>query len=145
MTEFNSAQLEIHIPDDVKQRWDVSKEYILDCVFHERMQEEWDPRVGDLMIGPTGNIWIISSKQNFCESFGGPMFFFGGNLCSRDGGCIMNETTCYTMNKDGFWYEWKDGNIVKEKTPSHCGFKDMRWIPRLCTEFSFPDDEPTGE
>ena len=89
------------------------------------MQKHWYPQIGDIIVGCTGNIFCISAKHHLDESIGGDLFFFGGGLCSRDGGSYMNETYSSTMNKSGIHYEHG-----KPKTNMyHSAFNDFRFVP----------------
>lgn len=107
----------------------LSKKYILDAIFNEEIQKNWNPSVGDIIVGSTGNIFVISAEHSLAESMGGKKFFFGGGMCSRDGGNIMNETYCYTMNESGRNYTWVDGEIRPINDVYHSSYKDFRYVP----------------
>jgi hypothetical protein len=96
--KFNKEALEFHLPNNFKG---LSKQYMIDCIFNKNIQEKWKPGIGDVIIGETGNVFVISDKHNLVEDLGGPIYMFGGYLCNRGGGCLMNSTACYLMNRDG--------------------------------------------
>ena len=117
--EFNKEDLEFFLPNSFKG---LSKDYILDKVFNSDIQKNWKPQEGDIIVGCTGNIFVISSKQHLHESLGGDLYFFGGSLCSRDGGNFMNTTQSYVMNKDGFKFDgFEEYHIAS--------FSDFRFVP----------------
>jgi hypothetical protein len=111
----------------------LSKKYIIDCAFDNDIQSKWEPAIGNIILGPTGNIFVISGKHHTHESLGGDKFFFGGGLCNRDGGFVMNETYCNVLNKDGleYYYDFNgDGMSIKSRENSYYSkFEDFRWIP----------------
>lgn len=92
-------------------------------MFNEEFQKTWYPKVGDVIVGCTGNIFVVSAKH---ELRVGDLFFFGGGLCNRDGGHRLNETYSSTMNEDGLWYEF--GKEPKAKC-YHSSWKDFRFVP----------------
>lgn len=116
----------------------LSKKYILDAVFNEEIQKNWKPKIGDIIIGPTGNIFVISAEHTSHKEMGGTKFFFGGGLCNRDGGNILNETFCYTMNESGRNYTWVDGEIRPINDPYHGSFREYRYVP-YPHELNVPD------
>jgi len=81
----------------------------------EKIREQWE-------IAST-NIYIVSSEKYLVDELGGRMVFFGGGLCSRDGGCFTDETYCSYMNKTGFNPEL---NIY-----SVASWDKKLWLPRL--------------
>lgn len=87
---------------------------------------KWEPKKGDAFTngGVLANIHIISGESNFCEELGGKMWFYGGQLCSRDGGHFLNETTCYCMNEMGFKMDQLEVFRVASK-------QKMTWLPTL--------------
>lgn len=103
----------------------LTKKYMMECIFDKELQASWKPKVGDLMCGPTGNIFPIAGKHHLHESLGGPVFFYAPTLCNRDGGNIMNSTHCSLMNETGFRpdapFDWDVYTVSK--------FSDYRWIP----------------
>lgn len=124
--DFNKEELEFFLPDRFKG---LTKEYILDKIYDKSIQESWIPSVGDVIVGPTGNVFVISNIHKLDEKLGGTLYFFGGNLCNRTGGSIMNETMCYTMNRDGKWYTWEEGKVVTKDNPYHSKVSEFRYVP----------------
>jgi len=127
MKDFNLEDLEFYLPDSFKG---LLKSYILQKIFDEEIQKNWKPKEGDLIVGCTGNIFAISGHHTLVKELGGDLFFFGGGLCTRDGGCILNDTYSYTMNEDGLWYSYGVSGV--EKTANNCyhsSFKDFRYLP----------------
>lgn len=122
--KFIKESLSFFLPNYYKG---LDKDYILAKVFDKEIQENWKPREGDVIVGSTGNIFVISAKRTLVKELGGDLFFFGGGLCNRDGGNLMNETFCHTMNEDGIWYELG----VQPRTDNiyHSSFKDFRYVP----------------
>lgn len=119
MKLFNKEDLEFYLPDSFNG---LSKTYILNCIFNDDIQRKWQPKIGDIIVGCTGNIFVISSKQHLDEKLGGNLYFFGGSLCSKDGGCMMNSTCSFLMNKDGV--KFNDIDVL-----SVAAFSDFRYIP----------------
>lgn len=121
--EFNREKLEFHLPNEFRG---LSKEYILDNIFNESIQSEWVPKVGDIMVGCTGNIFVISSISELHDSLGGRMYFFGGGLCNRDGGNVMDSTYCFSANENGKYYNPING---EQENPFHSSIRDFRYVP----------------
>jgi hypothetical protein len=63
----------------------LNKKYLLECIFNKKIQQKWTPNVGDVIVGCTGNIFVISAIDNLHECIGGKLFYFGGGSCNRDG------------------------------------------------------------
>jgi len=125
--EFRKDDLLFYLPESFKG---LSKEYIMNCIFDESIQKAWIPTVGDVIVGPTGNIFVISAYHHLHGTLGGNLFFFGGGLCNRDGGIIMNETYSSTMNESGKWYGYNnEGKVVEKPNSYHSSFKDFRFVP----------------
>ncbi len=124
--EFNKEDLEFFLPKTFKG---LNKQYILDCIFNKEIQDKWQPEEGDVIVGGTGNVFTISNKTHLHEDLGGDLFHFGGGMCSRDGGNIMNETYTYTMNKYGKWITWNNGKLTEIKNFYHSKFSDFKFIP----------------
>ena len=124
--EFNKEDLEFFLPETFKG---LTKQYLLDCIFNEEIQKNWKPREGDVIVGSTGNVWVISGCHKSHESLGGDKFFFGGGLCSRDGGNILNETYTNVLNKDGLEYRYTKNGIEKFENAYHSKFSDFRFVP----------------
>lgn len=126
MGKFIKEELEFYLPDSFRG---LSKNYILKTIFNKEIQKNWSPRIGDLIVGCTGNIFVISGKQQLNEELGGDLFFFGGGLCTRDGSCFLNETYCYTMNKTGKWIEVGVSGYKEKYNCYHSAIKDFRYLP----------------
>lgn len=121
--KFTFEDLEFHLPDIFKG---MSKQYLLERIFDNETQENWKPKIGDVIVGVTGNIFVISSKHHLEETLGGDLFFFGGGLYNRDGVCTLNGTYSFTMNKSGKWIQH-----TKEEVSNsfHSSFSDFRYVP----------------
>ena len=126
MDEFNKEDLEFYLPDQFKG---LPKEYIMSCIFDDRVQEFWNPQVGDIIVGPTGNVFVISGKHTLTPKLGGDLFFFGGFLCNRTGGHILNDTACFTINKDGKYYRYTSDGIEAKEESYHSSFSHFRYVP----------------
>jgi len=118
MKKFNKKELEFHLPDNFKG---LNKKYILDCIFNKEIQNKWKPNVGDIIVGETGNVFVISSKRDLEEELGGPLYFFGGYLASPINNLNMNNITCYVMNSKGFKFKGLNTYIVSS-------FSDFRYV-----------------
>ena len=119
MEQFKKKSMAYFIDQGVKG---LPKEYILDAIFDEKMQEMWHPQVGDIIVGSTGNVFVISGKQSFHEDIGGDVYFFGGTMAAMNG-CIMDTPTCYTMNHDGLFMH------SRKKFPGHGSWHEFRFVP----------------
>jgi hypothetical protein len=119
MKEFDREDIEMFL----RPFKGLSTEYIMKCVFNEEIQKKWEPEVGDIIVGSTGNVFVISVINKLNESLGGDMCFFGGGSCNRDGGIIANSNYQFAMNKEGFSHpDYKfDYQIGK--------FSDFRFVP----------------
>jgi|SRR6478735_1401124 len=127
MKKFIKEDLDFYLPENFKG---IDKLYMMKAIFDENIQKKWKPKVGDVIAGCTGNIFVISGEHNLIEELGGKLFFFGGGLCNRTGGNVMNETYCYSMNKSGIWYTYNENFIIVEKTNYyHSSFDNYRFIP----------------
>lgn len=126
MEDFNKEDLKFFLPEEFKG---LSKKYILDCIFNEDIQKEWKPKIGDIIVGKTGNIFVISESHNTIKKLGGTKFFFGGGLCSRDGSNILNETYCNVLNEDGFNYIYTSDGIKKINDLYYSKFSDFKYVP----------------
>ena len=118
MEEFNKKDLEFYLPDSFKG---LSKQYMLDCIFNEKIQKKWSPQEGDVMVGSTGNVFTISGSHDLVERLGGKVFMFGGHLCNRDGGCLCNSTACSLMNREGIKGDFEVYDVSS--------FSDFRFVP----------------
>lgn len=119
MDKFDANELNFHLPDSYKG---MKKDYILSRMFNLGIQKRWIPGVGDVMVGETGNIFVISGIHHLKEELGGPLYFFGGGLCNRDGGCLLNSTQSYVMNKEGKKYTELDVHHISKVS-------DFRYVP----------------
>lgn len=126
MTKFNKEDLEFYLPTSFKG---LSKEYILDKIFNKDIQYSWYPKIGDVIVGCTGNIFVISNSHNLVGELGGELFFFGGGMCNRDGGNIMDQTYSYTMNESGKWFTYTANGIEEKKNFNHSSWKEFRYVP----------------
>jgi hypothetical protein len=121
--KFNKKELEFFLPDSFKG---LSKKYLLDCIFDEDIQQKWSPQLGDVIIGCTGNIFVIGAIEELHEKLGGREYFFGGGSCNRDGGGILDSTFCYTANESGKKYHPLDGEI---EDLYHSSIRDFKFVP----------------
>lgn len=125
--QFDKEKLNFFLPKSFKG---LSKEYILDKLFDNEIQNNWNPQIGDIIVGSTGNIFVISNKHNSVEELGGTLFFFNGVLCNRSGGNILNETISSTMNQSGLWFYYDEQMIIKTKyNPYHTKIANFRYVP----------------
>ena len=108
----------------------LTRDYMFDCINNNNIQENWIPHEGDIIVGTTGNIFVISGSHSLVAELGGDVYFFGGGYCVRDGGRILNGTYCYTMNKSGKWYTWDEkGKIIEKENPWHFSFSNFKYVP----------------
>lgn len=124
MKEFNKEDLEFHLND--KPFKGLSKKYIMEAIFNDAIQNKWQPQVGDIIVGCTGNIFVISGIDRLHEKLGGKRYYFGGSSCNRDGGNVLDSTYCYTANESGKHIHPIDG----EKTNLyHSSIRNFRFVP----------------
>ena len=85
---------------------------------------EWEPTNGDFFATDQSfpNIFVISGSHDLHETLGGKMWFFNGHLCSRDGGCQLNETASDCMQA-------KARTTPKDFEIYHIA--EFIWLPRL--------------
>lgn len=121
--QFDRETLEFHLPKTFKL---LRKEYILECIFNEEIQNKWNPSVGDLIVGCTGNIFVISVIDNLHETLGGKRYYFGGGSCNRDGGNILDSTFYYTANESGKYFHPTKG---EQDNLCHSSIRDFRYVP----------------
>lgn len=126
MTEFIREDVARFMKETFKG---LSKEYILNCMFNESIQAKWVPQRGDMIVGSTGNIYFISAEDKLSDKLGGTQWYYGGGMCNRDDGNVLDETYCYTMNKTGIWKGWKDGSIQEYKNYYHSSLSNYKFIP----------------
>lgn len=104
----------------------LSKEYILECIFDKDIQKKWKPGKGDIIVGCTGNIFVISVTDRLHENLGGTRYYFGGGSCNRDGGCVLDSTFYYTANESGKYIHPTKG---EQENPNHSCIRDFRYVP----------------
>lgn len=73
----------------------------MNCIFDEEIQKNWRPNIGDIIVGCTGNIFVISGYHIFSKELGGTMYFFGTHPCGKNGSGIMKSNISYAMNISG--------------------------------------------
>lgn len=122
--EFIREDLEMYLSDKPFKR--LSKEYILYCIFNEDIQNKWTPQVGDIIVGPTGNIFVLAGKHHLIPELGGDTFFFAPGFCSRDGDSFMESTYSSTVNKSGIKYGF-GGKPIDDLY--HTAFSHFRYVP----------------
>ena len=123
MSEFIKEDLEFYLPNSFKG---LSKQYLLDCIFNKKIQSKWKPSLGDVMVGYTGNIFVISAVEELDKSIGGNMYYFGGGACTRNNSNILDSTFCYTANESGKYYHPING---EQKNYFHSSIREFRYIP----------------
>jgi len=123
MDKFQKEDLEIFLPNTFKG---LSKEYLIECIFNKKIQKNWKPTEGDIIIGPTGNIFVISGVDYLHESIGGTNYYFGGGSCNRDGGNVLDSTYCYTANESGKYIHPIKG---EQNNPYHSSIRKFRYVP----------------
>jgi len=124
---FDRETLEFHMPEIFKG---MHKSYMLTKMFDEKIQKKWKPETGDVMVGSTGNIFVISNVEQLHEKLGGDRCYFYGHMCNRTGWNVLNETASHTMNKDGKWIGWsKEGELVEMQNYSHSKQSHFRFVP----------------
>jgi hypothetical protein len=124
MGEFNREELEFYLSN--KTFKGLSKNYILEAVFNDDIQKNWRPQVGDIIVGCTGNIFVISGMDRLHESIGGTTYYFGGSSCSRDGSGILDDTYCFTANESGKYFHPLKG---EQENSYHSSIRDFRYVP----------------
>lgn len=125
MKTFNREDLEFFLGSNTPFKG-LSKDYILEAIFNEDIQNKWNPQVGDVIVGCTGNIFVISGVSHLDKSLGGTMYFYGGNSCSRDGGGVLNSTFCYSANESGKYFDPLKG---EQQNFYHGSIRDFRFVP----------------
>lgn len=115
---FSKGDLRFWLPETFKG---LSRQYMIECIFDAHIQEKWEPQVGDIIVGYTGNVFVISGEHKLDNSLGGACYFFGGSTCGRNGSGILNSTQSYVMNKDGFRFNNLDQTVSR--------ISDFRFVP----------------
>lgn len=123
MKKFEREDLEFFLPMSFKG---LSKEYLLECIFDEEIQKKWKPGTGDIIVGCTGNIYVISVTEKLHESIGGTRYYFGGGSCNRDGGTTLDSTYYYTANESGKYIHPTKG---EQKNCYHSSIRNFRYVP----------------
>ena len=123
MKKFDKEKLEFYLND--KPFKGLSKNYILDCIFNDDIQKKWTPNVGDVIVGETGNIFVISGVDYLHESLGGNRYYFGGGYCSRNGS-VLDSTYCYTANENGKYIHPIEGDI---ENLYHSSIREFKYVP----------------
>ncbi len=123
MDKFNKEELDFYLPDSFKG---LSKEYLMECIFDKVIQKQWKPSKGDIIVGCTGNVFVISNVEILHESIGGNRYYFGGGSCNRDGGNVLDSTYCYTANEIGKYIHPITG---EKQNPYHSSIRNFRYVP----------------
>jgi len=121
--KFNKEILNTFLPDSFKS---LSKEYLLTYIFDKKFQKKWIPSIGDIIVGCTGNIFVISNVEYLHESLGGTKYYFGGNSCNRNGGIFLDDTICFTANESCKYYHPVKGETHNS---NHSSIRDFRFVP----------------
>lgn len=124
MKEFNKEDLEFHLNDELFKG--LHKDYIMEAIFNSDIQNKWQPQVGDIIVGCTGNIFVISGLDKLHEKLGGNRYYFGGSSCNRDGGNVLDSTYCYTANEIGKYIHPLNG---EQENLYHSSIRDFRYVP----------------
>lgn len=101
-------------------------EYMLECYFDEELQKAWKPKLGDAIIGPTGNIFVIAAVEQLSQTLGGTRYYFAPGSCNRDGGVVLNETYSHTANESGLYY---DPLMGQRPNRYHTSIRKFKYIP----------------
>lgn len=124
-------EIENKLPDNFKG---MKKEYILNCIRNNKIQIQWKPKIGDVMVNKVGSVFVISGKYKH-ELEEDDIYLFGGSLCNYKDtawllgktlnkdydGNILNDTCCFSMNKSG--------NSKTLNKHFHCKQEEFRYIP----------------
>jgi hypothetical protein len=124
MDKFNKEDLEFYLPDKLFKG--LSKNYILEAIFNDDIQSKWNPQVGDIIVGCTGNIFVISGMDHLCEKLGGNKYYFGGSSCNRDGGNVLDSTYCFTANESGKYIHPLKG---QQENLYHSSIRNFKYVP----------------
>lgn len=124
MTKFKKKDLESYLQN--KTFKGLSKKYIMEAIFNKDIQEKWTPQEGDIIVGPTGNIFVISKKESLHSSIGGTRYYFGGGSCNREGGNVLDSTYCFTANESGKYIHPLKG---EQENPYHSSIREFRYVP----------------
>lgn len=121
--KFVKATLNHFLPDSFKG---LSKPYIMDAVFNDEIQSKWGPQVGDVIVGSTGNIFVIGGVHRLSGDIGGDKYFFAPGLCNRGDGCFLDSTYTSVLNKDGKKHEPAQ---PPKDDPFYSAFSEYRYVP----------------
>lgn len=103
-TRFNKEDLEFYLPNSFRG---MSKQYILDAVFDDDLQKSWVPAVGDAIVGPTGNIFVISGAHLMHEDLGGHVIHLWRwhvltrRVCIHDGDVLLHDEQRWEVDNVG--------------------------------------------
>jgi len=122
--KFNREDLEFYLKDGLFKG--LSKEYIMEAIFNSNIQKKWVPQVGDIIVEPTGNIFVISGMDKLHNSLGGNMYYYGGSSCNRNDGNALDSTYCYTANESGNYIHPLNG---EQETLYHSSIRKFRYVP----------------
>jgi len=123
MKEFDKDSLNFYLPEKFKG---MDKEYMLSCIFNDNIQFEWKPGVGDVIIGITGNIFIISVVDYLSDNLGGTRYYYGGGSCTNINNNILDDTYYYTANERGDYIHPLNG---LQKNLNHSSIRDFKYVP----------------
>jgi hypothetical protein len=124
--KFKKSDIDFHLKGSFKG---LSKKYMMDCIFNASIQEKWKPQIGDIIVGCTGNIFVIGNIEKLHPDLEGERCYYGGSMCSRDGSSFMRETCCYTMNKSGKYIGWGEEGLEEQENPYHGSYSNYRFVP----------------
>ena len=119
--EFNKEDLVF-----IKPFKGLSVKYIIDAIFDDNIQKNWIPKVGDIIVGETGNIFVISAIENTHKSLGRTTYYFGGGSCTSGDSCVLDSTYCYTANESGKYIHPLKGETVNFY---HSSIRDFKYVP----------------
>ena len=122
--EFKKEKLEFHLQG--RSIKGLSSEYILRAIFNDDIQKNWQPKLGDIIVGCTGNIYVISGIHDSAENLGGRKYFFGGMLCTSTNNGVLDSTMCFSANESGIYYHPLDG---EKENLYHSSIRDYRYVP----------------
>lgn len=124
MKQFDKDKLEFYLKGKTFKGLD--KDYIMEAIFNEDLQNKWQPQIGDIIVGSTGNIFVISGMDELHKSLGGNRYYFGGGSCNRSGGSVLDSTYCFTANESGKYIHPLKGEV---ENLYHSSIRDFRYVP----------------
>lgn len=129
------AFTEEDLKDIIRPIRGLSVDYIIKCALDQKIQKEWVPQIGDMILGITGNMFVISAVDEYAEEVGGTQYYFGGHkawtICENKRKEIYS---CYVFNNDGVKYKLIDANFEPLNYLESFGMsskKDFRFIPYI--------------